>query len=385
MSGVPGLTYKTKVLLYLRDYVGVEDEDLFPMDVTQEGIAEGVSMSRTHVSRIVQDLMDEDLLKEWNAHVKTRKRKLKTYSLTSKGVNKADKIINSLEKSKVDVKVGGDTVEMPIKKLEEKVRGEIDLIRLVDLLDSAEHPINIDSLGPKRRVLETEGAPDVDYLYGRGKILEKIDDWFHGRKPIAVLRGNRGYGCSSIASRFVDSLKDKHVLWVNVDGVDFAEIRGDMKEFLEDVKGGINEDLLIQLVNTRCLLILNDYYDVADGLVDFLTEFVDYIDGRRVSIKVLVTAREGTPVYERFYQREHVAKGLVEEIGVPALDREDAMKILGEKVEKGAMKRIMQFTKGSPSLLTLLRDGRKEELERVSPLGKEHVSLLMFLKSKTEE
>lgn len=384
MSGVPSLTYKTKILLYLKDYVGVEDEDLFPVDVTQEGISEGVSMSRTHVSRVVQDLMDEDLLREWNAHVKTRKRKLKTYSLTSKGIKKADKIISSLKRSKVDVMVDGNIVEMQIKELEE-FSGDMDLVNLVDLLDSTEDPINIESLGPKRRVVETEDSPEVDYLYGRGRILEKIDDWFQGSKPIAVLRGNRGYGCSSIASRFVDSLKDKHVLWINVDGVRFDEIRGEMKDFLKEVKGELNEDFMAQLVNTRCLLVLNDYYDVADELVDFLTEFVDYIDGRKIGIKVLVTAREGTPVYERFYQREHVTKGLVEEIGVPPLGREDAMKILGDRIEKGAMKRIMQFTKGSPLLLTLLRDGNKDELERASPLGKEHVSLLMFLKSKTEE
>lgn len=384
MSGVPSLTYKTKILLYLKDYVGVEDEDLFPVDVTQEGISEGVSMSRTHVSRVVQDLMDEDLLREWNAHVKTRKRKLKTYSLTSKGIKKADKIISSLKRSKVDVMVDENIVEMQIKELEE-FSGDMDLVNLVDLLDSTEDPINIESLGPKRRVVETEDSPEVDYLYGRGRILEKIDDWFQGSKPIAVLRGNRGYGCSSIASRFVDSLKDKHVLWINVDGVRFDEIRGEMKDFLKEVKGELNEDFMAQLVNTRCLLVLNDYYDVADELVDFLTEFVDYIDGRKIGMKVLVTAREGTPVYERFYQREHVTKGLVEEIGVPPLGREDAMKILGERIEKGAMKRIMQFTKGSPLLLTLLQDGNKDELERASPLGKEHVSLLMFLKSKTEE
>ncbi len=384
MSGVPSLTYKTKILLYLKDYVGVEDEDLFPVDVTQEGISEGVSMSRTHVSRVVQDLMDEDLLREWNAHVKTRKRKLKTYSLTSKGIKKADKIISSLKRSKVDVMVDGNIFEMQIKELEE-FSGDMDLVNLVDLLDSTEDPINIESLGPKRRVVETEDSPEVDYLYGRGRILEKIDDWFQGSKPIAVLRGNRGYGCSSIASRFVDSLKDKHVLWINVDGVRFDEIRGEMKDFLKEVKGELNEDFMAQLVNTRCLLVLNDYYDVADELVDFLTEFVDYIDGRKIGMKVLVTAREGTPVYERFYQREHVTKGLVEEIGVPPLGREDAMKILGERIEKGAMKRIMQFTKGSPLLLTLLQDGNKDELERASPLGKEHVSLLMFLKSKTEE
>ena len=96
----------------------------------------------------------------------------------------------------------------------------------------------------------------------------------------------------------------------------------------------------------------------------------------------MITGRVGTPFYQRFYQQEQIERGLVKEVKLSPLNKDDAQRIIGDEIKEDAMERIMMFTKGSPLLLKLLREGKEEELCQITPWEKEQISLLMYLKTK---
>ncbi len=382
MSKVTSVTYKDKLLIHLRDYLNRQDDDLLPEEVTQEGIARGVNMSRTHVSRVAKDLTEEGFLKENLAHVKGGGRKLKTYTLTGKGIAAADGVISQLR----DIRVIKDGVEkvMHFTEILEKGLLKADVLEAIELLESNDGVLNLDALEPKVTVRMLEEGPDVTSLYGRGELLGQIDDWFTGDTPVAVLYGSKGVGASSVARRFLDSVNDRHLLWVNITERSREEIEEKMALFVERTGKDGGQGLMDVLRESRALMVIDNYHKVKDDVVDMMRELVEGF-GRDHELKVIITAREGTPVYERFYHMEHVEKGTVMEFKVNTLKGEEAQKVLGGPIESEALKGIMQMTKGSPLLLTLLREGDGEGIYRESPLTKGQISLLLYLKTQTRK
>ncbi len=373
------LTYKKKVLLYLRDHYDIGQREEYPVDVTQKGIARAVGMRRTHVSRVVNDLIDRGLLKEDRGHVEGNNRKLKVYSLSGKGRDSVKDILKELGSSKVSVIKDNETFTCSVTDLEGLTDGDLDLLKSIDLLEESSQPLDLDELGPKSYMVDMEDAPVVDELYGRGDVLTEIDDWFQGDVTVAVLKGRMGYGASSTARRFIDSVEDKHILWIDVQK---GDVRQKMEVFYSNFSSD-NGELSDKMEKIPSVVVLDDYYDVEDELVDFLVELLDDMETSSKS-KILVTTREGLPVYERFYHREHLIQKKVVQIDVPPLRRDEAEMILGKRLEPGALRRIMLMTKGSPLILRLLREGKVKEIEKKCALVKEQISLLMFLKEKTE-
>ena len=80
------LTIYDKILLYLFEYKEHRNDPQMPEDITQQGIADGVGISVTHVPRSALKLTKMGLVSETSTHVKGADRKKKTYHLTAKGV-----------------------------------------------------------------------------------------------------------------------------------------------------------------------------------------------------------------------------------------------------------------------------------------------------------
>ncbi len=377
MGGPDELTYKKKVLLYLMDYIETGNKETYPIDVTQMGIAEAVGMRRTHVSRAVKKLIEKGYVEENLGHVRGRTRKLKVYSLKPKGVEEAKDMLNELKDFEVTVTKDGDTFSCPITDLEQLTEGGLNILRSIELLEKYCEPLDLNELGPKEYLKELSGGPEVNVLYGRSEVLSAIDDWMKEDVPVAILKGRKGLGASSIARRFLDSVEDRHLLWVNVQKDD---VQTKIREFFHSIHED-EKDMMEFWKETPALVVLDDYYEVEDELVDFLVELVDDLN-QEYSTKLLITTREGLPVYERFYHREHLKKGRVVQIDVPPLTQKEAEQILGRKLESSAMRRIMLMTKGSPQILKLLKEDRVQEIEAKSALVKEQISLLMFLKEQ---
>ncbi len=377
------LTYKEKVLLYLKDYRYQEGREERPEDITQKGISQNVGISRTHVSRILGELSEEGLIEENLSSVKGHDRKLKTYILTRKGVNTSTKLLEDLSDKSIILKDHGEKKEVPITKIKDETDGRIDILRCLSCLESSDD-LEIDLTRPSIHgpVKMIDDAPEFDEIYKREGELTQMKNWLESEEPVLAVLGRKGRGSSSVTSKFVKELKDRHCLWIPLKGTTEDMIYQKISDLLDDL--GIEEKSLDKLRTQKALVVFDDYYEVKSDVVSFLKRLLDKIE-KDDPLKVIITGRIGTPVYERFYQTEHVENGLVREMEIPPLDKEGAQMILGKEIKEDALKRIMMFTKGSPLLLKLLREGEKERLIELTPWEAEQISLLMYLKTETKD
>ena len=383
MSGIPSLKYREKVLIYLNKFYESIDDDNQQIEVTQEGISKNIEMSRTHVSRTVRKLIKENLVEEKKSHIKGKNRKLKTYHLTHEGHLKSKQLISELSKIEMKVIRNGKENNISLDEIHDFTDGKIDTIKALNRLQNGKKALNLDGRGPLNPIVKTEDLTKTeDKLYGRKEELNELYDWMDSNIPVLILLGRKGFGNSSLTSKFIQNIENRHVLSVNISKNSGEEAIQKIRNFSKEINENYDE-FTKDLKSQRCLLILDDYYQVPDKVVDFLSELLDSLD-KKDDLKILINAREGTPVYERFYTMDDINDDKVKEISLSPLNKKDAQKLLGNSIEEGSLRRIMQFTKGSPLLLKLLRDDEREKLEKMSPLSKEQVSLLMFLKTKTE-
>jgi len=383
MKDPSSLTYKQKILLYLKDYKHHDDREEKQEDITQKGISQNVGISRTHLSRVLRSLSEQNLVKEKLAPVKGHNRKMKTYSLTSQGLAIADRILDELSEISIDLIQGDEERSISLSKVEEKTSGKLDLLTCISLLEDDELRIDLREHGIFEPVMMIGNVDDEDKLYGREKELKEMEEWMESESSALVVLGRKGHGASSLAREFIQRLENRHVLWINLKGSSKEEIKTKITDFLERIDAE-SEDIIDELVSQKAVVVFDDYYEIESEVVSFLNELLDRVE-KNDPLKIVVTGREGTPVYERFYRSEHLEEGLVEELNISPLSKEEAQKILRKDIKKDALDRIMMFTKGSPQLLKLLRDGEEEKLCELTPWGKEQISLLMYLKTETED
>lgn len=393
MSKSPSLTYQEKVLLYLQDFIDIDINKPLPEDVTQRGIAQGVDMSRTHVSRVMRGLIDKGYVQEDKASVVGKDRKLKTYFLTQKGIEKSRDLYDELGKYHVKIKEGGRVKEICLSDIKEESDGKINLLDVFTSpeLDASEEIIDLDNVGPKPQILHTQDKPEIQRLYGREEKIQKLRTWLSKEAPFAVLRGRKGIGTSCLVSKYVEEIEDRHILWIDISGKSLKNIKDDILTFLKEMEAGVpddknetdgkDENLPRRLNEKMILIVFNDYYNVDDEIVDFLSALLES-SRDSCNAKYLLTTRGGIPAYEGFYHIDDIKEGYVKEFEVGSVNRKDAENILGKKIERSALKRIMQLTNGSPLLLKLLSEGEKERIIKNSPLSRSQVSLLMFLKDQ---
>ncbi len=384
MKELSSLTYREKILLYLKRYHHQSERTERSESVTQKGISQNIGLSRTHVSRVLNSLQEEDMIEEEMASVKEHGRKLKTYFLTEKGKNEAERIRSQLSDISITVIEGDNEKEISLPNIEKRTDGRLDLTESISILESKENDvIDLRQDGVIEPVKMIDEAPETKEFYGRKAELESMKDWLEDETPFLSVLGQRGYGTSTLTSKFVKSLKERHMLWIELKEKSEETIKERISSFLEEIEDSFDY-MIEELLSKEALLIFDNYYDVEEGVVSFLSELLERID-REDPLKIIVTGRKGTPVYERFYRPEHIKSGLVRELKISPLGKKEAKKILKTNLKEDAMKRIMMFTKGSPLLLKLLREGEESKLTEITPWEEEQISLLMYLKTETKQ
>jgi len=90
---MPGnLTVAERIVLHLQQYQKLQDSYDVPIDVSQDGIAAALCISRAHVAIELKKLREGGDVVEKLAHIKKGKTKRKVYFLSSNGESKAAKI-----------------------------------------------------------------------------------------------------------------------------------------------------------------------------------------------------------------------------------------------------------------------------------------------------
>ncbi len=365
-----------RVLLHLSKLATDVRPDEFPSESTQAGIAFAVGISRTHVPRAVKGLVKDGLIEEFTSRVRGRERRMNVYSVTQKGLGKAEDFWAAAQDLVFTVMRDGGLTKMTGREMGALLGRGKTMAAISQMTDGI---IVIDGRGkPRMRCLED--APHLDAFYGREAELRAIDAFVESARRALVLLGNRGYGTTALARRFVETREDLDVLWVDLGRrTSTGELRSRIVGFGKRVSKDV-ETLADALGLETALYVFDGYFSVDEEIVELFSSLVDLADGA----KLIVTARQEMPVYDRFYHKPQVDSGIVEELKIAGLDQESAKKLLGnDRIEQDALRRVLGMTRCQPMALKMLRDGDLEGLKRNTVLTAEEVRYLLFLREKT--
>ena len=374
---MPGqLNVNDRVLLHLSVFATDTPPEEYPEESTQVGIAEGVGISRTHVPRAVKTLIREGFVEEYRSRVSDRERRMSVYAVTPEGFRKAERIWNEFRESTVTVIRNGRPTEMPGSALEELV-GRRNAIGLVSRMRGEAVELEAARRAPVRNLPPALARND---FFGRREELEALNDFVSSDARVMVVIGGKGFGTTSLVLEFVSSQETADVSWL---ALTKSTTASDIEDYVVDFAARIDPEvnrLDGALALPTALFVFDDYHSIKDEVVELFSRFVD----SEWRSKIIVVAREDTPAYSRFYQREEVQSGVVRELRVKGLDEDSARRLLGKPdIESEAFRRVLLMTRGQPMLLRLLRDGMTEELKRESVFTAEEIRYLMFLRDKT--
>ena len=97
------ITVGERILLHLRPYVGKANNISAPFEVTQDGIAAGIGVTRAHASIEVNLLVASGEVDEAIRHIPGGKGARKVYTLTAKGLTRSKSLGEYLTAFKIDV------------------------------------------------------------------------------------------------------------------------------------------------------------------------------------------------------------------------------------------------------------------------------------------
>lgn len=371
-----GLTVKEKILLHLRDSRSTRGH--LSRASTQEGIAEGVDMRRSHVPRAVKGLVHEGNVEETSTRLPGRTRKVKTYALTDSGMRIGREISDELGKDTIIIR-GVEETQMTIK--EARMAFDLTTLEIVRNLS----PENV------LEIPEEEEAEEVEFL-DRKSELSEMKDWLNGDVNILVIYSPEGFGKTQLTKRFVKGLRKYDVFWKELSDDDSTyEIFSGISEFLarrrrkkaselfeEGDIGSLISCLPEEMASIRAIYVFDNYFHVGEDIVDLLSHLTKEAKSLKDS-KILVLAREATPSYCRFHIKADLEKDLVSEMHLKGLDEKTSKLLLeNDLIDEEAFHRIYLLTKGCPLYLKLIRDGDSEELKRRSRFTNPEIKLLIF-------
>lgn len=372
------LTALDKILLHLRDNWHRRNDRVFPPSVTQKGISEATGLRLSHVPRSLKALAGRELVHDVKGHVEGEKRRYKSYFLTDKGLAEANALVEHLKTQTADYK-GAETLVSEILAREKSGQILPVILRLVG-----------QEAAPKKVSRKIVGdVPPIDGFVNRQAELESMGGMLDDDAlKLIVIYGSRGYGTSSLAAKF---LHENSGNWSSA----WVPMRRSFTEFGEELKKSLGllvpdlklepdrpGELASQLEGKGIILALDNYFEASDELVEYLSGLVAAI--KHVGgFKLLVTARENTPSYNRFYTILDIHDGTVGEVHIRGLDIEHCQELLGSPdIDPEAMKRLYMFTMGKPPTLKLLAEGDAEAIRAGTRFSPEEIKLMLYLKGQ---
>ncbi len=366
------LTAKERILLHLLECGRSAEEAEVSQDLAQEGVARGAGIELRHLAQFIHPLIEDDLVRERQAHVEGIRQRRKVYSLTPSGRHLAIRLREKVTTQKVRIR-DGDAVREG--SLHEILRGGetkatlLETIRQVEQsgildLEMVRHP-------PAAGLVEQVGnAPQVKTFVGRQEELAEIthDD---GGPRVFVIRGIAGIGKSTLAAQACSLVRGRrNLFWHRVRPWESdSMILANLGRFLEALdRPGLSsvlrrgearlagEVLRQDLPDTRSFLVIDDAHDASPPTLAVIQMIVEAV-AAAPDVRLLVLTRRALPFYD---VRDIVVKGLVREIELGGLRPEEAASLLTQEGQEADLLGLGRRLAGHPLLIELVRRQRSD-------------------------
>ncbi len=131
LEDLTSLTSKDRIMLYLSDFINMEERYELPADITQELISYGTGIQRKHLSQYLKDLLEENLVTERKAHIQGMKQRMNGYYLTATGYAKAKDLKIKVEGVVVPLKMNGKVSEKMVSEIDDLTSAHITLCDII--------------------------------------------------------------------------------------------------------------------------------------------------------------------------------------------------------------------------------------------------------------
>ncbi len=246
---VEKITVKTKILVYLSDYLNFKDRYIYPNEITQEGIARAIGITVTHVPRELEDLLEKGLVMEIKGRVKDKEKRVNVYFLTPSGITEVERIKNLIGSIKIEY-----------NKRKVKLSDMVEKYGKMTWLQAIEIAKNNHKNNDRKNYIE--GFSKIDLLDRKNEI-KSLKKWLKSDVKYLVIRGEKGSGKTSLISKFISLIKDWNIIMVQMDDVK------DLKSFKERLQDGLNERI-DKILKRKNLIILDNYSDDKKEILDYL-------------------------------------------------------------------------------------------------------------------
>lgn len=196
-----GITVGERVLVHLSSFSRYADAYEYPGDVTQDGIAEALGISRAHAALELKRLKDSGKIEERVAHVAKARTRRKVYVLAPSGLEIARRMREHANARRVVVLEGDGTREVFGSEA-------IVALRRHGVRESAavERVLTLDVI----EIARAEPAPPPPapkaVFFGREDELRTLRAWLASEDaPVAVVVGVAGIGKSELVSKALEA------------------------------------------------------------------------------------------------------------------------------------------------------------------------------------
>ncbi|MFP3318289.1 MAG: AAA family ATPase [Thermoplasmata archaeon] len=354
------ITLKTRILIYLSDYWKYKNRFQYPIEITQEGISKAIGITVSHVPRELNILIKNKLVEEIKGRVGGKEKRVNVYFLTPEGILEVERIKRSLANQTIHF----NGKKYRIYDIVENLR-EMNWLEAINILQN-----EVKSLKEKKKIY-IEGNFENN-IVDRKEEIDFISSWMKGNVPFLALIGSQGIGKTSLIGKFVSTLRGMEVLMIQMN------MQTNIEALRKKVEAVMGVDFDHFMKERNSLVILDNYYLVDDSIVDYLQKLID----EKKRGKMIISMREETPSYNRFYKIDDITRGKVVELKIKGLSMDSVGEFLGiSDIEK--LKIIFQMTGGKPSILKCIKNGDEEGITKNSQLTQDQAKFLLDLLKKS--
>jgi tetratricopeptide (TPR) repeat protein/DNA-binding MarR family transcriptional regulator len=353
---VTGVTVGERILVHLSGFLRHTDAYECPIEMTQDGIAASLALSRAHVALELKRLKEAGRVVQRMAHVVNARTRRKVYDLTPAGQEIARRMREHAKARTVRWSgpdgVRDATGEEAIAALRRAGLRESEAVQRVLAADVVEAP---------RPEPPKPPAPPVRPFFGRATELRALRDWLASESTaVAVVIGVAGIGKSALLTSAIEG-EARPLLVRRVYAHDDAHgLLGSIADFLarqgqrrlralitKPAYDPVEASAILRADLAGCVLVLDDLHasPTADSLLRSVLE-------RPAAGKILVASR----TRPSFLGAPDPGSGRVIEISLGGLDQAASEALLasrGARLRPEEVRRIVASTHGHPLALEL--------------------------------